>query len=296
IQKIQKLEAPSTPASLAETILKGAADVSESPLLVRSTWRRREANIESDLSMHEMMPRPIQESSPGMAQPGLRPPCIQSFWQMGDGRADTLLSINTFECGSLAIAHEFLLVLLAEFESPLITRRPDAALGDVVFAGPEDFMMLFTRANLIHLVRNVGRDVVNVNDVASQLDKNLTARPKQVETAVPRLRSRATASALRPLRIETKVGVSAPLNLETLGTPLADAQRLTRAFGLDELPRVRSESQIMYKVFSAKSVEVFSDKEQLMVLPQKKGQQDITVYAVDIARNTVATEVQVIAK
>jgi len=98
----------------------------------------------------------------------LDPPRLDTFWQSEDDSADTLLGVQLIERPSVAAARETLLELLGEFESAGIARRTDLPIGDVVFG--HEFMLVFARGNLVIQVRNAGRRVVQVEDVARTVD------------------------------------------------------------------------------------------------------------------------------
>lgn len=98
----------------------------------------------------------------------LDPPRLDSFWQPTDDSPDTLLGIHVIERPSVAAAREALLAVLADVQSAAIVRRTDLAVGDVVFG--QEMMLAFARGNLVILVRNAGRRVVPVVDVARTVD------------------------------------------------------------------------------------------------------------------------------
>ena len=98
----------------------------------------------------------------------LDPPRLDAFWQPAEDSPDTLLGIHVIERPSVAAARETLLELLAEVESAAIVRRTDLPIGDVVFG--QEFMLAFARGNLVIQVRNAGRRVVTVEDVARSVD------------------------------------------------------------------------------------------------------------------------------
>jgi hypothetical protein len=105
---------------------------------------------------------------------------IQSIWKQADGETDTLLRLDTIECGSLTEAHDYLLQLLGEFQSPTL-KRTETIAGDVAFTFPTETIVLFARANLVFLLRNAGRKLQPLAKFASQLDQTLTSKPKNGE-------------------------------------------------------------------------------------------------------------------
>jgi hypothetical protein len=76
--------------------------------------------------------------------------------------------VQIIERPSLGAARETLLELLGDVESSAIKRRADLPIGDVAFG--QEFILMFARGNLVVVVRNAGRKVVPVLDVARQVD------------------------------------------------------------------------------------------------------------------------------
>jgi hypothetical protein len=103
------------------------------------------------------------------------PPAHQSIWQRADGRGQILLAFDVHETASAADAREFLVRLLAEFQSPLLERIP--AIGDVAFTVPGEGAIVFARANLLVALRNAGAETISLGDLARRYDENLRARP-----------------------------------------------------------------------------------------------------------------------
>jgi hypothetical protein len=106
---------------------------------------------------------------------GAKPPVIRSIWSHGEN-LNELLAVDLFECASIKAAHDQLLEALANMESDAIERRPEKnAPGDIAF-GLGDTMVLFSRANMVVLVRNAGPTIVPVNSVAREIDLQLGAK------------------------------------------------------------------------------------------------------------------------
>ena len=104
---------------------------------------------------------------------------LRSLWAHGDSGKE-LLSVDVFECASVKAAHDQLLEMLADVQSPKIERQTgETAPGDVAF-GLANTMILFARANLAVWIRNAGPKVVPVGVVARQLDAQILRR---VETS-----------------------------------------------------------------------------------------------------------------
>ena len=87
----------------------------------------------------------------------------QSMWQE-DAAADALLRVDLLEASSGTAARELVLELLGEFQSPEIKRVADPRAGELAFSGPGETAILFARANLVAMVRNAGRRVVQVTE------------------------------------------------------------------------------------------------------------------------------------
>jgi hypothetical protein len=97
----------------------------------------------------------------------------RSIWRSPE-RADALVRLDLVETASPAAAQELLQRLLGEFEAPEVARQEEPAAGEVSYAMPGDTAVVFTRANVVAMVRNAGRDVVPVTGFARSLDDALT--------------------------------------------------------------------------------------------------------------------------
>lgn len=98
-----------------------------------------------------------------------------SLWSHGDSGED-LLSVDVFECASVKAAHDQLLEVLANVQSPKVERKTEkTAPGDVAF-GLANTMILFARANLAVSIRNAGPRIVPVGAVARELDAKILRR------------------------------------------------------------------------------------------------------------------------
>jgi hypothetical protein len=106
----------------------------------------------------------------------VKPLFTHSLWSRGTAAAE-ILSIDLWECPSIAAAHDQVFEILANMESGEIERRPKGP-GDVAF-GLADTMILFARVNVVVLIRNAGPKVVVVRAVATGIDAVLV---KQVRS------------------------------------------------------------------------------------------------------------------
>jgi len=95
----------------------------------------------------------------------------RALWHRGDPAAE-LLSLDVWECASLAAAHDRLLEALGNTQSAAVRRQETGGVGDVGFA-LGDGMALFARSNMVVWIRNAGPRVVEVSPVARALDRHL---------------------------------------------------------------------------------------------------------------------------
>lgn len=224
-----------------------------------------------------------------------QPKIVQSLWETMSASASTspekpaaLLNVQSIECKSRDQAHNILLRFLGEFEGPLIYRWDETELGDVTFTVPGYDLILFARANMVHLVRNAGQLREPVNEVATSLDQVLTQQPEVV--AQPKRGKRAGLSAMAP-RIaklgtpvkEARVGESVPLDLEVapFETELLGARSLAMGAAAEPVQRVQ------FRIFSPAG-EIHEEGGRLYYTPQQAGTQDVNVFALNAAR--VATK------
>lgn len=97
---------------------------------------------------------------------------VRTTWQ--GAHHDELLGIDVIDCDSPAAARETLLRLLGEFQGPQLT--PVTGIGDVAFGTPGETAIVFARGNAAAAVRNAGRRVVPLGNVARALDALLSPR------------------------------------------------------------------------------------------------------------------------
>lgn len=74
-------------------------------------------------------------------------------------------------------AHEFLLSLLADFQTPVMQRRHQAKLGDTAFSDDEDKSIIFTRGNLVASLGSSTPPLLSVLKAAMDLDRVLAEIP-----------------------------------------------------------------------------------------------------------------------
>ena len=101
------------------------------------------------------------------------PPRLTALWRRGGDAPEQVLRVDVYELPAVGAAHGYVIELLNEFQGPDITRRAQPPIGDVCFGTP--LVLLFARANLVVLVRNAGRDAVEVVGAARALDAHLVS-------------------------------------------------------------------------------------------------------------------------
>jgi hypothetical protein len=106
-------------------------------------------------------------------RPDGSPPSALVLVRPADDPGDVVVAIDVFELPSAAAAHEHLVRVLGEFQSPLL--RVIADVADVA-AGHGDTAIVARRANVVFVVRNAGADVVGVLPVAQAVDAALQGR------------------------------------------------------------------------------------------------------------------------
>lgn len=92
----------------------------------------------------------------------------------GASLEEEALGLEAFECPAPAAARDTALGLLGEFQGP-VQRDAAPVAGEVSFSLPGGSVVLFVRANLVLLLRNAGRKVRPVTDLARALDRHLQA-------------------------------------------------------------------------------------------------------------------------
>jgi hypothetical protein len=147
---------------------------------------------------------PLSPHGTAAGVPSTLPPAhTRTFWRSADA-PQALVEAELHECSSVTAAHEWLLHLLTVFESPLMERQETPAMGDVCFGGPAQTVFLFARGNMVVNVRNAGREIVEVAEVARSLDGNLIAKPQGVR-AGPRRAPKGRAADVVELRMGTRI-------------------------------------------------------------------------------------------
>lgn len=129
--------------------------------------------------------------------------------------SDRGMTVTVFECASRAAAHEHMIVLLGDFQGPLVERE-DGPLGDVAFVVPGDNLAMFARGNEVVVVRRAEREPVPVRETAQRLDDVLTGTASPAQARVhPELKVLRVAPADASGRARVEVGTGDPLDRPT---------------------------------------------------------------------------------
>jgi hypothetical protein len=94
---------------------------------------------------------------------------VQTIWQI-DGDPECLIKIDVFSCTSTDATHSHLLNLLGTIQSGDVIRDTDRTrIGDLAFS-LHDTLHVFTRDNVVVLIRNAGRHVASVRRISERVD------------------------------------------------------------------------------------------------------------------------------
>lgn len=175
------------------------------------------------------------------------------------GCSGTTLRVLNYECSSIAAARSFLLTLLGEFNLSGIKRRPlfvvdgkQVQIGDVAFAGPDDLVLLFARANNVVFIQNTGQGLVPVSRFALAIDAEMTSGPDS---------KNGQPVDMKHFDVRDKqIRVGDEVRIYTNGLQLT------------------KEKQTLFKFF-APAGEVLLKKDNLLYRCQAPGKQSVTVLA-----------------
>ena len=176
------------------------------------------------------------------------PGLTRSLWSPSDAQADTLLDIDVLDCASRADAHETLLGVLAQFQSPLFWRDDELPIGDIAFVGPTPAVLVFARANLVYHLRNRGQHVAPVYDAARGCDAVVIEPPARTAETVERpaaVQAKVTKPPAEPteeVHIEVEAAVAPVPGASTLETSPLLGRAFTRTGELR-----REDGRIMYR-------------------------------------------------
>jgi hypothetical protein len=169
------------------------------------------------------------------------------------------LRVLTYECSSIPAARSFLLTLLGGFNLSGILRRLDfvvgckqVKIGDVAFAGPDDLVLLFARANNVVLIQNVGQSFVPVSQFAHAMDTDMTSGP------------------------DPQPGKSKEMeHFQVYDKPIRVGDEVRLFTGKEP---VTKEKETLFKVF-APAGEVFLKSDELLYRSKAPGEQCVTILA-----------------
>jgi hypothetical protein len=106
----------------------------------------------------------IREIDPGDGSKLLR-----ASWA-APGHKDAVLVMDIRECESRDTAHQVLLELLENMQSPDVKRLEESDLGDIAFAHDSTTAVIFARGNIVFNISNGGEKVIDVNEIAKTID------------------------------------------------------------------------------------------------------------------------------
>jgi hypothetical protein len=96
----------------------------------------------------------------------------QSFWSHESG-PDASIGIDAYECASIEQAREMMNTILSTFQLTEIVNQKHADFGNVVFAVPSNFAIVFVRNRFVFRFRNTGVRPVPCDDFARLVDQLL---------------------------------------------------------------------------------------------------------------------------
>jgi hypothetical protein len=169
------------------------------------------------------------------------------------------LRVLTYECSSVPAARSFLLTLLGGFNLSGIERRTDfvvgskkVKVGDVAFAGPDDLVLLFARANNVVLIQNVGHSFVPVSEFAHAMDSDMTSSPDPESGYLKEMEEFQV--------YDKQIRVGDEVRIHTKQEP------------------VTKEKETLFKVF-APAGDVFLKGDELLYRSRAAGEQTVTILA-----------------
>jgi hypothetical protein len=183
-------------------------------------------------------------------------PFIQSFWKPTQGRDEAVLRIDVCVSFIWTDAREVLLTFLTKFQLPGIElREQHFELGDIALSGPEPCAILFANANLALLVRNVGKDVFPVTDIATAMTEKLLHPP------------------LIPIASRSSLEIAKRFRFEGAETSFGQSMRII------EDPPGSSPGQ--FYQFVSQLGEVSLRDEKLFYRPLQPGQHTLEIFAIN---------------
>lgn len=199
----------------------------------------------------------------------------KSVWQLSDDQRDVRLRFDIFECASLPEARGLVLELLTKIQTDDMTRREyvgaeGSAVGDVLFATPDNTRIIFSRANLVLMLRNVEREITPLLGVARQLDQSIISQPNAEDAKAVEEVGRFHLTGAEPL--------SSPLSFEA-------------AYLQPSAPDLLEGYPLTYKFFSDTG-KVFRQGKHLAYQPSSGGRQLIVIFATNARGDAFRQELE----
>jgi hypothetical protein len=108
------------------------------------------------------------------SEPDAVPPSSSAFVRPGEqSHQDVVFRVDTYELASARDAHEHLVRMLTQFQSPHLAVSDD--IGDLA-VGHADTAIVARRANIVFVVRNADGDVAPVLEIARAVDGAIQER------------------------------------------------------------------------------------------------------------------------
>jgi hypothetical protein len=98
-----------------------------------------------------------------------------SFWS-NENLAEARLRVDIYVCLSVALAKEKLMKLVSRFHLPEIAQQKHPNFGNIAYAVPSNFVILFARLEFVFRLRNVGQQIVSCESFARLLDTFLMSQ------------------------------------------------------------------------------------------------------------------------
>lgn len=102
------------------------------------------------------------------------PSVIETLWTPPDDTTEIALRLDAYICNTKTVAHNLLLEFVKLFQMPVLTG--DESVGDIAVVGPEKVTVIFARSEFVLAVRNAGRQMISMFDIAYQLDQLIISR------------------------------------------------------------------------------------------------------------------------
>lgn len=94
---------------------------------------------------------------------------LRASWPASDDDG-SVLTMDIRECPSRQAAHEVLLELLANMQSPHVRRLEGDGPGDIAFAHNPGALLIFARGNIAVKIANGGSRTISAAEIAQEVD------------------------------------------------------------------------------------------------------------------------------